>query len=335
MLKRIFTFVLAFSLFGGLLSAQDTDSIPKPWTKGGQGGLTFNQVGLFNWAAGGQSNMTLIGSLGLFANRKVGSTTWDNSLDLAYGFIKNNFIYDPQAPIVKAEDKIELNSKFGKKAWSDKVYYAGLGTFRTQFAPGYAKPGDQIYISRALSPAYLILALGLDFKPNDNLSLFLSPISGKVTIVTDDSLSAAGAYGVNSKDENGDFRPGSMEKVRMEFGATFKAKFKKDIMENVGLESNLELFSNYIDRPQNVDMRWTNALVAKINKYIVVNFFTDMIYDHDISIPRVNAKDGSPIYSFNPQTNSPFLDSKGNPIQRQGPILQFKEVFGVGFTYKF
>ena len=210
-----------------------------------------------------------------------------------------------------------------------------MGTFRTQFAPGYATPGDRLYLSRALAPAYLILAIGLDYKPNDNLSLFLSPLSGKVTIVTDDSLSAAGAFGVNSRAENGDFRPGSKEKVRFEFGATFKAKYKKDIMKNVGLESNLELFSNYIDRPQNIDVRWTNALVAKVNKYISVNFFTDMIYDHDIDIPRVNSSDGSPIYSMNPQTGTPFLDASGNPIQTKGPILQFKEVFGIGFNYKF
>lgn len=313
----------------------NTDTIIPSWTKGGQGGLTFNQVGLFNWAAGGQSNMTLIGNLNLFANRKVGTSVWDNSLDMAYGFIKNNFIYDPSAPITKAEDKIELNSKYGKKAWSDKFFYTGLATFRTQFAPGVAKPGDAVYISKALSPAYLILAIGIDFKPTDYCSLFLSPVSGKMTIVTDDSLSAAGAFGVNTRDSNGDFRPGSFEKVRLEFGATLKAKFKKDILKNVGLESNLELFSNYIDRPQNVDVRWSNALVAKINKFIVVNFFTDMIYDHDILIPRVDPKDGSPIYSIDPNTGTPFLDAGGKPIQRKGPNLQFKEVFGLGFSYKF
>lgn len=301
---------------------QPVDTIPKPWTKGGQGGVTYNQVGLFNWASGGQSNMTLIGNLNLFANRKGATSTWDNSLDMAYGFLKNNFIYDPQGPVTKAEDKIELNSKYGKKAWSEKVFYSGLATFRTQFAKGFARPGDSVYISRALAPAYLILAAGLDFKPKDYLSIFVSPLSGKMTIVGDDSLSNAGAFGVNSRDENGDFRPGSFNKMRLEFGATFKAKFKKDIMKNVGLESNLELFSNYIDRPENIDVRWSNALVAKINKFLVVNLFTDMIYDNDIAIPQVN-----------PRTGAPVLDVNG--VQRKRPNLQFKEVFGLGFSYKF
>lgn len=335
--------LLLFGLFTALFSvaqAQDAapaaaDSLPpKPWTKGGMGGLTFNQVALSNWSAGGQSNMTLIGNLNLFANRKGANSAWDNSLDLAYGFLKNNFIYDPKGPVTKAEDKVELNSKYGKKAWSERVFYSGLATFRTQFAPGYAKPGDSVYISRALAPGYLILAAGLDFKPKDWLSVFVSPLSGKMTLVLDDSLAAAGAFGVNSRDADGNLRPGSMQNVRMEFGATVKAKFKKDIMKNVGIESNLELFSNYIDRPQNIDIRSTNALVAKINKYIVVNFFLDLIYDHDVAVPQVDSKTGEPIFERD-ANGALILDSGGKPIQHKRPILQAKEIFGLGFSYKF
>jgi Protein of unknown function (DUF3078) len=320
-MKKLYISVVFVVSILGLSHAQD--SIPKPWTKGGQGGVTFSQVALSNWAAGGQSNMTLIGNLNLFANRKVEAMTWDNSLDLAYGFLKNNFIYDPKRPIIKAEDKIEFNSKYGTKAWSDKVYYSCLATFRTQFARGFANPGDASYISRALSPAYLNVAMGLDYQPADWLSILVSPISGKMTIVADDSLADSGAFGVNTRDaESGRLRPGSYQHLRMEFGATMRAKFKKDIMKNVGLESNLELFSNYIDRPQNIDVRWTNAMVAKINRYIVVNLFVDMIYDNDILIPEVDS-DGLPVFE------------PGTSIQRKGPRLQFKQVFGLGFSYKF
>jgi hypothetical protein len=324
-MKRIpLLLIFLCALLGRSLHAQDTvpvDTIPKPWTFGGQGGVTYNEVSLTNWAAGGQSNMTLIGNMSLFANRKFRTMTWDNSLDVAFGFLKNNFIFDPKGPITKAEDKIELNSKYGKKAWSEKVFYTGLATFRTQFAKGVSTPGAPTYISKAMSPAYLIVALGLDFKPTDYLSLFVSPASGKVTIVTDDSLSNAGAFGVNTRDANGDFRLGSFQHIRMEFGATFKAKFKKDIMKNVGLESILELFTNYLDRPENIDVRWSNALVAKVNKFIVVNLFTDLIYDNDILTPQLDLR------------GKPVLNDDGSPHQR--PQLQFKQVFGLGFSYKF
>jgi hypothetical protein len=331
-MKKLFLTMLA--LASSVASyAQDTTAAPK-WDVGGMGSVTYSEVGLFNWAAGGQSNMTLIGSLNLYGNKKYTNATWDNSLDLAYGFIKNNFIFDPGAPVVKAEDKIDFNSKFGKKAWSDKVSYASLLSFRTQFAPGVATPGAPVYISKALAPAYLIVAVGLDFKPTEALSLFVSPISGKMTIVTDDSLASVSSFGVNQVDENGDLRPGAGLKTRMEFGATFRAKFKKDIMKNVGLESNLELFSNYIDRPQNVDVRWSNNLVARVNKYITANLITDLIYDHDVLIPIVDGK-GVPQYSINPANGLPYTDAGGNPIQRKGPRVQFKQVFGLGFAYKF
>lgn len=316
-----------------LIFAQADDAKPeekpaeeKAWKKGGMGGITYNQVGLFNWAAGGNSNMTLIGNLNLFANYKKGTTTWDNNLDVAYGFIqqfKPNTVGKkvPGSRITKAEDKIDFTSKFGKKAWSDKFYYTALLNFRTQFAPGYANPNDAAYISKFFSPAYLQLAMGIDYKPTEWFSLFVSPVSGKMTIVGDDSLAGVQAFGVNQKDANGDFLPGNSQNVRMEFGATLTAKFKKDIMKNVGLESNLMLFSNYIDRPGNVDVRWTNNMVAKVNKFISVNLFTDLIYDNDIKVG--------------------VFDNQGDPVlnpwgfQKKGPRVQFKEVFGVGFSYKF
>lgn len=325
--------IFLFLLLSTTMKAQDSTAA-KPWTTGGMGSLTFSQVGLFNWAAGGQSNLTLIGNMNIFANRKWTNASFENSLDLAYGFIKNNFIFDPKAPVTKAEDKIDLNSKFGKKAWSEKVFYTGLLNFRSQFAPGLPTPGSPVYISKALAPAYLILAAGLDYKPNDHLSIFLSPVSGKVTLVMDDSLAAVGAYGVNQLDDSGNLRPGAGANTRFEFGATFRAKYKQDIMKNVGFESNLELFSNYIDRPQNIDVRWTTATVARINKLLTVNLMTDMIYDHDVDIMLVNTK-GEPLYSMNPQTGSPFTDAGGNPIQRKGPRVQFKQVFGLGIGYKF
>lgn len=333
-MKKILLFLLSVALIPSVWAQDDTPADEGPWKKGGMGAITFNQVGLFNWAAGGQSNMTLIANLNLFANYTKESTKWENTLDLGYGFIKNNIFNDPDAPITKAEDKIDFNSKYGRKAWSDKMFYTGLFSFRSQFAPGFANPADPVYISKFLAPAYLQLAAGLEYNPNEWLSFFASPISGKVTIVGDDSLASVAAFGVNQRDENGAFLPGNSENVRFEFGATFRAKIKRDIMENIGLESQVELFSNYIDRPQNIDVRWNTALVAKVNKYITVNLFLDLIYDHDVKI-GITDNQGLPVYSIDPNSNLPYTDTDGNPIQQMEPRTQFKEVFGVGFSYKF
>lgn len=317
-MKKKFAILIPFLLGLSLVKGQSDTTY---WKKGGQGMLTFSQVGLFNWTAGGQSNMTLIGNVNLFANYAKGNMTWDNTLDLAYGFIKNDFIHRPENPVTKAEDKIDLNSKWGTKAWSDKFFYSVLMNFRTQFTPGYSVPGDSVYVSKFLAPGYLTLAAGIEFKPNDKLYLFLSPVAGKFTFVTDDSLATAGAFGVNQFDENGNRRPGAGEHLRAELGATFRIKYKADIMKNVGLDTQLDLFSNYIDRPQNIDVRWTTSIVAKINKFLSCNISTDLIYDHDVAIAKVNS-DGTP-----------RLNTDGTPVV--GPGVQFKEVFGLGISYKF
>lgn len=319
-MKKLITLLLLM-VSSALVFAQD--SIPASnWKTGGMGGLTFSQVGLWNWTAGGQSNMTLIGSANIFANYKRNTTTWDNSLDLAYGFIKNNFIHDPKLPITKAEDRIDFNSKYGKKAWSEKMYYAALLNFRSQFAPGYATPlapKDQ-FISNFMAPAYIQLSVGLDYKPNDHLSLFLSPLASKTTIVMDDSLAKGGAFGVNQKNDDGTFRPGNSLNTRVEVGANFRAKYKNDIMKNVALETTIDLFSNYADRPQNIDVRWTTAWKGTINKYLGVSLSTELIYDHDVKIARVDGQ------------GDPLLNALG--AQRVGPVVQFKQIFGVTVSYK-
>jgi hypothetical protein len=122
-------------------------------------------------------------------------------------------------------------------------------------------------------------------------------------VVNDDALSAAGAFGV---------KPG--EKSRGEFGSYLTAQFKKDIMENVNFESKIQLFSNYTQNPEYIDVNWENALLMKINKYLSASLINQLIYDEDIDIPT--------------------FDEDGNQIGA-GPKVQFKNIFGVGFTYKF
>ena len=143
----------------------------------------------------------------------------------------------------------------------------------------------------------------MDYKPTSYLSVFLSPITSKTTIVTDTKLSNTGAFGVE---------PG--EKVRSEFGGYVRADFTKEIMKNVKLNSTLALFSNYIEEPENVDVNWEMLVLMKVNKFITVSLNTKLIYDHDIDIVKDTNGDGN------------------NDVN--GPRTQFKEILSVGFSYK-
>jgi hypothetical protein len=287
-----------------------TDTI-EGWKKGGMFSLTFSQVSLSNWAAGGENSFSGNTMINIFANYKKGKLTLDNNLDFGYGIMKQG-----EQEIRKTDDKIDLTSKFGRKL-SKNAYVAALLNFKTQAMPGYNYPDDSTEISNFLAPGYVLFAAGYDYKKGDWLSLFFAPITGKLTIVNDPTLANAGAFGVtpaiyDPNDSTSIITPG--EKTRLEFGGYFKGTFTKDIMENVKLSTKLELFSNYINNPLNIDIYWENTISMKINKYISANLSTTLIYDDDIKID--------------------VKDSEGNVIGK-GPRTQFKEVFGLGFSYKF
>lgn len=280
------------------------------WKKGGLTALNISQVGLSNWAGGGQSSIALSGIVSLYANLKFGPSTWDNSLDLGYGVLRQgNGINLKDGVFRKTDDKIDFVSKYGHKA-SDRWYYAGLLNFNTQSTPGYNYPNDSVVISRFLAPGYLLAALGMDYKLNDVFTAFISPFTMKMTFVNDDSLANAGAYGVEKAtyDDLGVMIMAGSH-YRMEYGGYMRFSFKKTFMENVTLTSKLSLFSNYAHNPQNVDINWENLLELKVNKFISATISTHLIYDDDISITDRNGK--------------------------VGPRTQFKEVIGVGFSYKF
>jgi hypothetical protein len=176
--------------------------------------------------------------------------------------------------------------------------------FKTQLANGYNYPNDSDKISGFMAPGYLLGAIGLDYKPNDNFAVFLAPLTLKVTFVTDDTLAAAGAFGVDPGDH-----------FKNEFGGYLRAFLKKDVMENITFQTKLDLFSNYLHNPQNIDVSWECLLSMKVNKFISATLSTHLVYDDDVDIAVDNNDDDVP--------------------DEYGPRVQFKEVLAVGFSVKF
>jgi hypothetical protein len=283
-------FLLPLSVY---ISAQDLQDTTY-WKRVGQASLNFSQVSLSNWVGGGKSSVSGIGLFDYNAVYEKDRLQWDNSLKAGYGLMKEG-----ENEVIKNEDKLELNSKLGLKMNTENLLYSTYLNFLTQFAPGYKYPDTSNKISDFLAPAYLTFATGLDYQPSESLSIFFTPLSAKFTIVADDVLSDAGAFGVE---------PG--EKFRAELGATAKGEYKATIMQNVDLSTSLTLFSNYFNNPENIDVNWDVALNMKINDYLSASFTTNLIYDHDILIP---------------------IDDQGN----QGRRIQLKQILGIGFSYRF
>ncbi|MBS1909217.1 MAG: DUF3078 domain-containing protein [Bacteroidetes bacterium] len=247
------------------------DTVNLKWKKGGNFGINLNQGTLSNWSAGGDKFSLSINSLlSLFAFYKEGKKSWDNSLDLAYGIVKTTSLGSR-----KDSDRIDLLSKYGY-AISKKWNLALMGNLRTQFANGYtylknsAGADSAVLTSKGFAPAYILLSPGLDYKPNDNLSFFISPATARWVLVSDKTL--APAYGI---------KPGKT--VKNELGAFASANFQKALSSSTSFKTKLDLFSNYKSNPQNIDIYWTNMLTAKLTKYINFNLNVDIIYDDDVA----------------------------------------------------
>ncbi len=280
------------------------------WNRGGVFGLNFTQVSLTNWAGGGQNSISINGLMNLFATHVGKKHVWENTLNMAYGILQQG-----NEGVRKTDDIIELNSKYGKDAFGNWLY-TGLLNFRSQFTAGYNYPNDSVRISDFLAPGYVLAAIGMDFKPSDKFSLFLSPATMKTTFVMDQTLADAGAYGVDGAeyDNNGN-KIADGKNIRTEIGGYVKAGLTFDVMKNVTYTGVLGLFSNYLHNPQNIDVVWDNLLAMKINKYLSATITVNVVYDDDIDIAVDKNNDGI--------------------IEAVGPRTQVKEVLGIGFNYKF
>lgn len=280
--------------------ATEADENKSPWIYGGNFTLTFNQVSLTNWVAGGENSISGNAGILLTANYHKGSNKWDNTLDLGYGLVQQG----NEDIVKKNEDKIDFSSQFGRRA-TDKWFYSALFGFKSQFDKGYNYPDVDNAISDFMAPAYLMLSAGMDYKPNDKFSVLLAPITGRMTVVNDKALSDIGAFGVE---------PGSTS--RTEMGGFVKVNYKDSfIKEKLMVRSRLELFSNYIEKPENVDVNWELVLDMKISSYITARFQMLMIYDDDAKIGIDSTGDGE--------------------IDKYVAKLQIKELVGIGFSYRF
>lgn len=270
------------------LMAQDSqkDTIPNGWTRAGNLSLLFNQAA-FNheWTGGGTSNYSGNLSLTYDFNYKYNQISWNNRLTGEYGLTKNK----DDKYSRKTNDRLELNSILGRQINHTNWYTSLFLNFKTQFAKGYEfnkdlnqdDAGYRLEKTHFFSPANLQIGPGILWKKNDNLYVNISPATAKFifvdkqfTAVDNSVLGALDAY-----NENKYYGVDANESSRFEFGASLSAYAKFNIMANISAENILNLYSNYLEDPKNVDIDYTFNLVMKVNKYISSNITFQAIYD--------------------------------------------------------
>ena len=272
MKKMTFSLVFFFALIS--INAQETATdTTKFWTKKGNISLLFNQSAYNKqWLGGGTSNVAGNFGLNYDFNYKKDDIVWDNKFILAYGLTK---IKGGDKP-AKTDDRLELNSLWGKKA-KGQWYYSMFFNFKTQMDTGLDKNDEKI--SHFFSPAYFQLGPGMLWKKSNNLSVNFSPATAKLIIVHPHFTKFRSSFGVLQGDSS-----------RFEFGSSISGYYKFNIMTNVSVENRLNLYSNYLDNPQNVDVDYQMNVIMKINKYLSANVAVQAIYD-DNSVQAVQVRE--------------------------------------------
>lgn len=242
-------------------AAKLTEEKPNGWVKKGTFTLLANQATFNNWLAGGQSNIS--GNVGLNYDFNYKSTTWnwDNKIIAGYGLTKVK-----GQDMQKSDDRFVFNSLAGKKASGD-WYYSFFFNFQTQFDSGFDLDSG-IKTSHFFSPAYFQFGPGMLWKKSDNLKVNIAPATSKLILVHPHFTELGPSFGVAQGDSS-----------RFEFGAAINGYYKFTLFENVTLENILNLYTNYVEDPQNVDIDYTLNLVMKINKYLTTNIAFQTVYD--------------------------------------------------------
>ena len=206
-MKKIFTSLLL--LLSLITTAQDSlqTNAQKPlqkdtsWKTAGFFGVNASQTALSNWQGGGQNNVAVNSILNAQAEYRKGKHTWLNKIDAQYGIVKLGDV----KLFRKNIDQLFALSKYDIAAFSKYWFYVAQADFRSQFSPAYSYAGDSI-VGKAgsdfCSPAYIQLAIGLDYKPVNYFSATFAPIAGKITIVNRQYLADMGAFGVEKAKTN-------------------------------------------------------------------------------------------------------------------------------------
>ncbi len=289
---------------------QEEVSAPKPnyWTSSVQFNLGYNMTNLSNWAAGGYNTTTLTTNLDAQANYAKDLSSWNNRLQLDYGFLYSN---EKENILQKSNDRIYFESKWAyKTASGSKFNYTASFNFRSQFTDTPDK-----YIQDAetkkwkendiksgfLSPAYTDIAFGIQWKPSDWFDVNFAPVTGGLTICTQDNLRSS--YGMKLKADGETYNS-----VLFQFGAQLKTNFKFTINDAFSFETQTVVFTDYLNEPY-FRFNWDNSVNWQLSKYLKFSLKTWLISDPNVTV----------------------TDDNTGEIRKRG--VQFKDFLAFNFTY--
>ncbi len=288
--------------------------IPTFWQNVNLIGLNFSQAAFINWNAGGNNSISAQANARFERNYKFRYLQWENILETRYGIN----LQEGQK-IRKTDDAIRISSTVGyRRDTISNWYYSVKANFNTQYTDGFKYPDRETPISRVMSPGYFFLGAGTSYITEDRrLNFYISPLTVKSTFVFDQDLANKGAFGVEKAilDADGNVLERG-KNIFLEVGFLVTNNWETQLMENIALKHRLNVYTDYLRSFGNIDIDWELNVNLKVNKYIVTNLGTHIIYDDDILF-------------------DPIKNDAGVVISQGRPKLQFKQLLGVGVAYNF
>ncbi|MDO4229284.1 MAG: DUF3078 domain-containing protein [Capnocytophaga sp.] len=282
------------------------------WFKFNQISLNLSEVAFANWSAGGENSVSAL--MNAKFRRRFSERTyfWDNELEVNYGMNAQK----GRGPR-KTDDKLSFISALGYRGNASSFwYYTARFQFLSQFSNGYAYPDTEKPISKFMAPAYVYLGLGVEFAPDNDFNLFLSPLTQKTTLVWDRTLANQGAFGVDGAeyDSNGRIiRQG--KRTNTELGFSVSGRWNKKLDEDIRLENVFNFYGDYLNKFGNIDVDWESNLNFKVNSYVQARIGIHIKYDDDVKFHS-------------------YTDANGQ-IQEYGARTQLKQILGIGLLYTF
>lgn len=264
---------------------EEEEKVENGWHKEGAISLMFNQAAFNNsWTGGGTTNYATNLKFNYDFNYRYNKLTVDNRVVADYGLTKNR----GEEYNRKTNDRIELNSIVGTKVTDTNWYYSFFLNFKTQFTDGYDyKKDDNDVLVRTrktdfFSPAYLQFGPGMLWKKSDNFKVNVSPFAARITFVDKDFTRVGNdPNAIAEFNDKKYFGVEANESTNFELGASVSGYAKFDLVKNVNVENILALYSDYLEKPQNINIDYTLNINMKINSFMSANFTFQAIYEEN------------------------------------------------------
>ena len=288
-----------------LASLTALKEIPVYWSYDLINAFSMNQNYLSNWSRGGESSLSgMIDITGTAKySNKESKDQWTSSGRLRYGTIRTK-----ERGFRTSTDMIEINSQYNRKIL-EKFDFSSEFYGKTQVAQGFHSPTDTVVVSKFLNPGTFTVGVGFEYEPIKKTLINFSPLSYRNTFVLDTVNINQTNHGIEQD-----------KRTRQEMGGQIVIKNSMTLFDDLKVNNNIRLFSNYLDKPQNIDMDWEMSLEKQISYLFSIRLNLHLIYDDDVRFPVFNSA-GEPVLL---PDQTPYKVAKA----------QFNQFLGLTFSFR-